>query len=137
MLLNLVHLPAFAAFALAGPCMALLIKGAGTECGTVHVLFSAAVAVALGSIVALSMILAKENDREEKARVKSNRWILAAILMVLISPWLLRAYGTPAFLLAHVVLLLALVVQGTLSGAYEKLLEPAEGSGNPTDRTAL
>ncbi|MBL0043221.1 MAG: low temperature requirement protein A [Flavobacteriales bacterium] len=47
-LLNLVHLPAFAAFAMAGPCMALLITGTGTECGTVHVLSSIAVAVALG-----------------------------------------------------------------------------------------
>ena len=134
-LLNLVHLPAFAAFALVGPCMALLITDKGTICGTVHVLFSIAVAVALGGIVGLSLILAKENEREELARVKSNRWILLAIILVLLSPWLLHAYGTPAFLLAHIILLMALVVQGTLSGAYEKLLEPDEGSGNPTDHT--
>ncbi|MBL0043220.1 MAG: hypothetical protein IPP33_02025 [Flavobacteriales bacterium] len=80
------------------------------------------------------MILAKENEREELARVKSNRWILVVIILVLLSPWLLRAYGTPAFLLAHIILLMALVVQGTLSGAYEKLLEPAEGSGSSTER---
>jgi low temperature requirement protein LtrA len=121
--LNLVHLPSFAAFALVGPCMALLITDKSTECGPVHVLFSVAVAIALVSIVGLSLILAKENATEERARVSSNKWIIFVALLVLATPFALRSLGTSIFLLTQVSLLLGLVVQGTLSGAYEKLLE--------------
>lgn len=126
-LLNLFHLPLFGAFAMLGPGLHLILGENGTADDKARWMVAVAIGVGMAMIVALSGIMADEH-LSAKLRLREGLRMCAAALLIIGLPFLLPGIATHWFLLAVALVLGALVVQGTLTGAYPKLLQHA-GTG--------
>lgn len=120
-LLNVFHLPLFAAFAMLGPGLQLILGEGAVPDPRARWMVAGAVAVGMGMIVALSTIMADEH-MEQEGRLYERLRMCATALLIAFLPLALPGIGSMAFLALISAVLLALVVQGTLSGAYPKLL---------------
>ncbi len=126
-LLNLFHLPLFGAFAMLGPGLHLILGENGTADDKARWMVAVAIGVGMAMIVALSSIMADEH-LSAKLRLREGLRMCVAALLIIGLPFLLPGIATHWFLLAVALVLGALVVQGTLTGAYPKLLQRA-GTG--------
>ena len=124
-LLNLLHLPLFASFAMLGPGMRMLLAEVAGHDNKARWMITVAIAVVMVMIVALSTIMAGEHLKMER-RLHERLRMSAAALLVVLTPLLLPGLHALVFLLLVAGVLAALVVQGTLSGAYPKLFEQDE-----------
>ncbi|MEO8591367.1 MAG: low temperature requirement protein A [Flavobacteriales bacterium] len=120
-LLNLLHLPLFASFAMLGPGLRLILAEGAVHDDKARWMVTIAIAVVMTMIVALSTIMSGEH-LDDKARVREGLRMCGAAVVVLLVPFILPGANTMAFLALLMAVLTALVVQGTLSGAYPKLL---------------
>jgi hypothetical protein len=84
-------------------------------------MLAVAIGVGMAMIVALSSIMADEHLSARHCLREGLR-MCAASLLIIGLPYLLPGIATWCFLLAVAVVLAVLVVQGTLTGAYPKLL---------------
>lgn len=120
-LLNLFHLPLFAAFAMLGPGLHLVLAETDAAEDKARWMVAVAIGVGMAMIVALSSIMADEH-LSGRHRLREGLRMSAASLLIIGLPYLMPGVATWCFLLAVAVVLAILVVQGTLSGAYPKLL---------------
>ena len=127
LLLNLLHLPLFIAFALLGPTMQLVLGSMDAQNMDVRWELAIAIAVVLATIVALSTILAKD-QRSRTDRLPEGSKMFGAAVVIALTPLWLSSASVVWLLSAIAFLLLILVVQGTASGGYPKLLPDANGN---------
>ena len=120
-LLNLFHLPLLAAFAMLGPGLHLILSEGGTVDEKARWMLSVAIGAGMAMIVALSSIMADEH-LSARHRLREGLRMCAASLLIIGLPFLLPGLAPWSFLLAVAAVLTVLVVQGTLTGAYPKLL---------------
>jgi low temperature requirement protein LtrA len=120
-LLNLFHLPLFAAFAMLGPGLHLILGESDAADDKARWMVAVAIGAGMIMIVALSGIMADEH-LSARHRLREGLRMCAASLLIIGLPFLLPGIATQWFLLAVAVVLAVLVVQGTLTGAYPKLL---------------
>ena len=120
-LLNLFHLPLFAAFAMLGPGLNLILGESAAPDGKARWMVAVAIGAGMAMIVALSSIMDNEH-LSGRDRLREGLRMCGASVLLIALPYLLPGIATHWFLAAVALLLGVLVVQGTLTGAYPKLL---------------
>ncbi len=125
-LLNLFHLPLFATFAMLGPGLNLILGEGEIQIAKARWMVAIAIGIGMAMIVALSNIMADEH-LSAKLRLREGLRMSAAALLIMGLPFLMPGMAAHWFLLTIAGILTTLVVQGTLTGAYPKLLQNVEG----------